>query len=311
MALETTTRDLLLNLGRILKEEKADRLRSVEDIRIGVIRTPPQFPVIAVVPINRRVSGATNGILDVLHTVRFDIYTKKLDAQAAFNQGVGIVNTLKTILLPSYTETGYQVKTDQEDGAIQTCASSEVVDERFTDIIDYNNTLVHYALLTLEFFSHWTTYQSHLTIESVASLRETPPKELMEVLFEIVKDFKETELSKVESFKYGSLPPQPQYPCVYVTTDSLTPMRTLTSAEVDEHETKIQILTKLLDTQESLLSNMEIAEKIFDILNANSYLGGRIMEYRQPTIDFGQMELGDTMLYASTINLNIRSLNTY
>jgi hypothetical protein len=311
MALETTTRDLLLNLSRILKEEKADRLRSVEDIRIGVVRTPPQFPVIAIIPINRRISGATNGILDVLHTIRFDVYTKKLEAQAAFNQGVGIINTLKTILLPSYTEVGYQVRKDIEEGGEATVASTEVVDERFTDVVDYNNSIVHYSLATIEFFSHWTTYQSQLVIERASTLKETPPKELMEVLFEMLKEFKESELTNVESFKYGSLPPQAQYPCVYVTTDAVTPIRSLTSAEIDEHEIKIITLTKLLDNQESLLTNMGIAEKIFDILNANSYLGGRVIDYSQPSIDFGQMDQGDTMLYSSTLNLNLRSLNTY
>lgn len=309
--IETTTKDLIINLARILDTERSDRLRSVEDIKVGIIKTPPQFPAIAVVPINRRVDSATNGLLNILHTVRLDVYTKKMDTASSFNQGVGIINTLKQILAPSYPESGYLVKQDLEDGLFDTTASSTVVDERFTDIVDYNNTIVHYAMLLLEFYGQRTTYQTGYDVEAAAELRETPPKELMEVVLDTLKNYKDDKLKKVASFKSAALPPQPQFPCVYVTTDAVTPLRVLTSAEVDEHDIKIIVLNKMLDVKESLLDCMEIAETIFDIMNVNSYLGGRVIEYPQPSIDFGQMDFGDTMLYSSIVNLKLRALNAY
>ena len=254
----TTTKDLLVDLGRIIKIEKGSRLRSLGDVRVGVIKTPHEFPVVAIIPVTKRYLTLWNGVANVIHNIRFDVYTRKLDSKAAFNQALGIINTLKTIFKPGYNETGHQVP--RQSGEASVCSTS-VVDERFTEVYEYAQGLLQYAVLQMEFYSKEPIYQVDPIAEGFWKYAQA--KELMEVVNETSKEYKDITLQDVQAFKVGTLPPQMSFPCVYTTTDELeTNTEALTSAEVEDNIIRVLTINKLLDNEQALLDNVDITDRV-------------------------------------------------
>jgi hypothetical protein len=143
------------------------------------------------------------------------------------------------------------------------------------------------------------------TIEPRWSYIQT--KALIEVVRDTLKTYKVDLLSKIEAFKSGVLPPNPLFPLIYVTGETDEVDRMFTSANVDNRTLNIMLITKFLDGEEAMFSNIELADTVVDILYANQYFGGRVMHIDPPVVDYGQLELNGNTMYATSINLTTKS----
>jgi len=301
----TTTSELLENIDRILKQEKVDRLRSIETIKMGVLTNIPIFPAIVTVPVVQQIREIGTEKVDIIRTIRFDVYTYKLDTEAAFNQCLGIINTLKLILRLSYSETqGYLPDLAGENKAFDLV----IAEARFDDQIPFKNGFIQLGSFMIDVYSKGFYYDLSNTIEAYQI--NTQSKELMEVIKDTLKAYKGNILKKVAAFKSGVLTPSMVYPLLYVTCDLEEIKRKFTSADQAERLFKILIISKMLDKEEALLENLDISDEVIKILYSNSYFGGRVFNIDHPLIEYGQIDMDDVVMYGTSISFTTQSIET-
>lgn len=299
----TTTSEMLTNLKRLFKQEKSDRLRSVETIKLGVLMTTPNFPAIAIVPVTQQVTGIGTENVDIKRSIRFDVYTFKLDTEAAFNQCIGIINTLKTILRLSHTEKGGYVS---EQSGEYTVYDMEISEATFDEQSPYNNGFIQIGSILVSFLSKGKYYNIQPTID--ARWSSTQAKELMGVIKETLKAYKTDLLSKVAHFKSGVLTPSLSYPIIYVTVDSEEIRKRFAFADEANRMFRILTISKMLDKEESLLENLDITDNVLKILYANSYFGERVFHIDQPLVEYGQIDLDNNTMFGSSISFLTKSI---
>ena len=282
-------------------------LTSIDKTFLGPAHNPAKYPIIAVVPVEESPQDIWNDRLNSIRRIRIEAFSHKNDSKASMRSSMGLIEQVKNLfvakapawLIPDPT-TGVDMMFD-----------TNMVDIEPNSVPSpYRNGFITSAAIDLYCFSR---DELHPDVKgtSFAQLVETDSKTLVDTIRRIYKTYDigiEDQLSSVKSFKSFTLPPAPVYPVLFVGIEAEQRSHKYVGRDEVIRSITIYVLNKLLKREDALAQNLKIIDLCRRIFFANRDLEGRASHFDYRGIVYGQLTLNNQLLYGSSLNLDIQSI---
>jgi len=301
-----TTNEALDYVVAKLKEEKtpSGSLRSVKKIFKGITDNVGAFPIIALIPLRERFQGVESADsqghskIETVREFSIDIYSHNIKPKSAYNQAMGIMETVKNLLHYQQDQDIWNIGGD--------AIGLEIVRENMDNGKPYKNGFlqkgsIEFRIISKDAIFYKDTYE-HTAWDSPNSMTYTQPKEVLSDMVTLLKAAKPSDLTGVKIIKEGSLGNESKFPCLFVTAD----------AEGEDHKGNynlaartysIDLITKRAKKLDSLVQNMELVEKVKAVLWKNAHFNGKLQNMEVVHVDYGQVAAGNIFLFATTIEI--------
>jgi len=260
---------------------------------------------------------------EVTYNVTIQIYTHSLKPRSAYKAAIGILNTVKNLLHQTSPGTAFNF-IPVNSGAIRDVS---IIDETFGKPNKYKGGFLQRASLDIAFLCYhdlWTkNTPRRATFETVSDYQDVQMKEVEEELVTAIKQIKAIKsadpsikwdyLSKITGVDEGVMTPTAKFPRIYVTAEVEEEDRTMPGLNQLNREFDIDVITKQIPKNQSILDCIATTEELIQGLNihlllADPGLGGRMINNAITSVEYGQIRTNNLSLYASTLNLTGMSL---
>ena len=285
----TTMKDLLTQVKVLMKADAS--FSGINTWKRGVLPPVPAFPVIAVLPVleifPRIYAG---GMYHVERSVNIETWAYSLDSNQAIESSMDWIEAVKEFI---------QANTKWGGQAIDTYLGKWSLgrQERF------KTGFAQSCVLPITVLSQ--EYYPSVTIETTQI--EASPKELLDTIIDTVNGYKTTTLAKVQRFYHGTVKGIPVLPAVGIVEDTENMDHLWAGVESVNRAFQLFVWTKLVDQEGSLDWNLDLTEALKNILQANRNFGGKCIDSNIGTIEYGTMQVENSLLYDSTIRLSCQS----
>ncbi len=231
----------------------------------------------------------SGGEYRVKRYVDVEVYSKLLDRKKALEQCEYLISQIKDIV---------QDNIDWSDNAIDTLMPSEV----YEPIDEYQSGTISLIVRSVE--DIYDTINDNTIIEVNSN-------DLIQVVFNTINAYRTSgspSLGEVKTFYRGYQVPTTGLPAVVVFEDELERDRRWAGADNPNRKFKVTIFTPLKEKETNLQFNIEIMEKIKDIIQANYKWGGYAWDTKIERVTYDTIREIDYPLYATTVHFTIKCI---
>ena len=287
----TTMKDLLTTIK--------DSLRANSDFvdintwKRGVLPPVPAYPCIAILPVSERYPRIfAGGMYHVERSVNIEVVTFTYESKTSLDQCMDFVEKTKEHI---------QANTTWDDTAVNTIMGQERLGSSTQPKRGFiQSCVVPITVKSREFYPG-------MTIEN--TLVESSSKDLLDVIGNTIKTYKDTTLAKVKRYHVGTVKSTPEFPAVSVVEESEIFSHTWAGREGVTRTFQIFTWTKLSDRESHLDWNLDLVEELKDIFQVNRNFGGRCIDSNLTGIDYGVYKGGGgEYLYDSSLYLEALSM---
>lgn len=308
MNYSTTMVDLLNNTKKALLTETlpSGTLSSIgQRVKLGTTRNPIKYPFLTVIPIEERPNGIWNGLLDNIRKIRIEVYSNKVNSKSAMRASMGIMEKVKDIFLVGADN--WEIPDKKGNSTVYDTQILEI--EPGSNPIPWRNGFISSASLEMDCYSKDPLFEN-IYSESYSTIVETDSKSLIDTISSIYKGYKtgsESLLTSIEAFKDFTLPPQINYPVLFIGIEEETREHKFAGRDSIFRLINIYLLHKMTDKEESLKRNLIMVNFCRQILFANNTFKGRAAHYEYRGIAYGSLEAETGLLYGSSLRFMIES----
>lgn len=305
----STTEDLLRAIEYKIKQniENSNDLRNLKFVSLGYARNPSGYPHLVITPYSEETLRVytSNSICDINRTIRFTVYSYKSDQKSAFGQALGLINTIKDLFMQKYNNPFWEIRSLLTNERINFDTNVDKIVS--PDPMSYLGGILSQAYVDITFLT-----QSKIDIvQHIRSgeLYETNTKELTKICFEILEQYKNTYLSEINTFKYGITEPVNimKFPAVSCVMGYSTIQQKFASVDVFNATLTILLFTDLFGNRDSLYKNVNIINKIKNVMFANKYMFNRCFNHKIGMITYNVLVDEKKLQYASQLDIDTQS----
>lgn len=257
-------------------------LSSVKLWKIGMFTPQWGFPVLSIMPIDEVYTNfESGGRYRVTRNINIEVWSKLLDRKKAIEQCEDILSAVKDIV---------QANIDWSDNAIDTR-----IDGEFYGPSDEYQT----AVLSLKSRS----METMPTVSSVGTVAEINSDDLVQQMFTTIVGYKTSgtpSLSEVYNFYRSYQMTLVRPPAVTLYEDSLKRDRRWAGADNPNRHFRLVTFTPLMEKESNLQQNIEIMEKLKDIVQINYKWAGKAWNTLVTRVVYDQVRT-QYPLYATTL----------
>lgn len=248
-------KDLLTTIKSKLLEYQGTTLSTISTWKRGVFTPQTGFPVLALMPVSEEiVSRLSGGEYRVIRNINVEIYSKIIEKNKAIEHCESLISAVKDIV---------QANIDWSDECIDTVMSDEIY-ETFDD--KYQTGLLSLACRSTE---------SRATGTTVTSMVEVASDTLVQYIYDTIVGYKNPDdgrtptLNEVKNFFRSYEYPIYRMPSVTLLQIGLTRERKWAGQDYPRREFKLIVQTPLHEKETNLDLNIDIIEKLKDIIQKN------------------------------------------
>lgn len=285
----TTMKDLLTQMKTLMKADAS--FSRINTWKRGVLPPVPAFPVIAVLPVLETFPRIyAGGMYHVERTVNIETWAYSLDSNQAIESSMDWIEAVKEFV---------QANTRWDGQAIDTYMGTWSLGRQE----QFKTGFAQSCVLPITVLSQ--EYYPPVTIETTQT--EASPKELLNAITDTLMGYKTTTLAKVQRFYHGTVKGIPVLPAVGIVEETENMDHLWAGVESVNRAFQLFVFTKLVDKEGSLDWNLDLVEALKNILQANRNFGGKCIDSNIGSIEYGSMQVENSMLYDSTILLGCNS----
>lgn len=305
----STTEDLLRSVedNIIQNINSAGVLRDLQFVSIGYPRNPSGYPHLVITPSSEELLRVytSNSICDINRTIRFTVYSFKSDQKSAFGQSLGLINTLKDLFTKKYNNSFWELKSLRTGNRINFNTTIERIDS--PDPMSVLGGILSQSSVDIVFLT-----QSKIDeVQHVRSgdLYETNPKELTKICAEVLEQYKDSYLSEIKTFKYGITEPVNimKFPAISCVMGYSNVTQRFAGADSFNATLTILLFTDLYGNRDSLYKNVNIINKIKNVMFANKYMFNRCFNHKIGMITYNVIVDTKRLQYASQLDIDTQS----
>jgi len=284
-------------------------LKDIKFVSLGYAKNVNSYPHLLIIPVNERIKRYySSGICDVIRTIRFSITTSKTDLNSAFGQSTGLINSLKNLFSKRGDNSFWKLKSLITGKVI--VLDTLIQDIKNPEPMSYNGLTYSKSFVDIDFLTR--IRNDELLQNYSKGLVETNSKELSKIINNILKNYKDSLLNEVRSFKYGVTSPYKNinYPLLSTTIGNASIEPEFVGLNTYNSNITIFIFNSVFGNKFSLFQNLDLAHKVRQILFANKYVLNRCFDYQLGNITYGvieDIENNGSLTYATQVDINTKS----
>lgn len=301
----TNMADLIADVASHIKDEvrTSGKLPSVRKVSTEPLVNPALFPFITVTPVNEVPQGYRGNKLYMLRRIRIEMVSKKNDSKSSLRQTMGMSEQVKEIFKVNATD--YKVP-DRATKATDTVMDLEIVSiETSSNPAPFRNGFIHTSAIELEAhsFDKIYTLDNPPTTSRALTAAATDTKTVVDKFTSFIKAARVGSplLPEIRSLKSFTLPPQPVYPVVFVSIEDESRDHRFAGQDSVNRTVGVNVFTKVKSRQKSLDRNVDLADRLRQIIMAYPDVDGTCYQMDYAGTNFGQITAGADLLFGTQV----------
>lgn len=304
--------DLLQSVERLVIENSQSNqiLKDLNDLEIGVDRKPTKYPYLIVYPVSETLKRlyTSNGYADVDRIIQFEVKVFKDSQEAAFGQANGIINNIKTLFTKRRNSEIWRVKNQYGNKIVFNTKVEDISPEDPELVLDG----LHLSAKINITFTGQIKINEFSVIDGDRNLYESSSlKEIVKITYEILNRYKDTVLSPIKTFKYGIIKAIHVIPALVVTANDAVIDNKYAGSDTYRTDLSVVVYSNLYGGVNNIYENLRLIDVTRKILFANKYFLNRGLDYNLNLIEYGVVEKGENLYFASRLNFQVWSYDSY
>jgi hypothetical protein len=286
----TTMWDLITQIKTTLLTYQNTTLSAIKLWKRGIISPPYFMPALALMPISEDYGNyGSGGEYRVVREINVEIYSKLLNRKDAVEQCQSLVSAVKDIV---------QSNIGWSDNAIDT----PMPNESYEPLEEFQLGILNLKCRSREIFP---------AVTQVNTVAEVSSSTLIDTVYDTIVAYKTSgspSLSEIKTFYRSYQVPVTGLPSICIFEDILIRDRRWAGVDNPNRAFRVVIFTPLLDKENNLSLNIEIMEKVKDIIQINYKWGGKAWNTLISRVSYDQIRETSFPLYATTIYFNVNCI---